>query len=91
MITNILIQVAFGILGIIFVFFPVVTIASLPVIGPSLSTILITMVTTWNAFMVTFPYAQVAWQVFLFVILPFELLMLIGKFFLGHHLPVNTN
>jgi len=71
------------VLASIFQFFPVVTIASLPLIGEFLRDTLVTIVTTWNAFLETFPYALVVWQVFLIVILPFEFLMLIGKLFLG--------
>lgn len=43
----------------------------------------------WNSFMVTFPYASVAWHMFL-LMLVFEALMLVLKFVLGQRLPVNT-
>jgi hypothetical protein len=89
MIINLIFGVILGLISAIFFLLPVVTIASIPVIGSTLLVILGTMVTTWNAFMITFPYAQVVWQVFLFVILPFEILMIIGKFFLGQHMPTN--
>lgn len=89
MIVNLLINLVLLIFGTLFIFFPVVTIASIPYIGVPVSSLLTSMVLTWNAFMVTFPYAQTAWHIFLVVILPFEILMLLGKFFLGHRLPVN--
>lgn len=91
MITNLFITFVLIILTSIFSLLPVVNIASLPLIGPVLSSSLSQAVSVWNAFLVTFPYASIAWQVFLYVILPFELLMLIAKFFLGHRLPAHTN
>jgi len=91
MIINLLINLVLLIFGAIFVFLPEVTIASIPFIGEQLSSILQTVALTWNAFMVTFPYAQTGWQIFLTVVLPFEVLMLIAKFFFGHRLPAHTN
>lgn len=87
MIINYLISFILGIISIFFVFLPVVTLADIPVIGDTISSLLLTMVRMWNSFIDTFPYAGTAWQVFLYVILPFELLMLVGKFFLGHRMP----
>jgi len=52
---------------------------------------LVSMISTWNAFMVTFPYAQTGWNMFLYFILPFELIMLIMKFVLGSRSPSNIN
>lgn len=91
MIINLLIFVIISIVGAVFNFLPVVTIASIPYIGTDLSSILTTMILTWNAFMATFPYAVVVWHVFLIVVLPFELLLLLGKFFLGHRFPAHLN
>jgi len=67
----------------IFVFLPVVTIADIPFIGESVSSTLLTMMEYWNGFTATFPYAIHVTQVFLLVIVPFELLMLVSKLFLG--------
>jgi len=89
MIISIGINIILFILGGIFKFLPIVTIASIPYIGETVSNTLLTMVTTWNAFIVTFPYAGIAWNVLLYVILPFEALMLLGKFFLGSRMPNN--
>jgi len=90
MIFNLLINLVLLVFGSLFVFLPEVSIASLPYIGPSISSFLYQAMGIWNAFMVTFPYAQIGWQVFLYVILPFEVLMLVGKFFLGSRMPHNT-
>jgi len=89
MIINYLLDLIFNALGSIFQFLPVVTLATIPTIGPVLSSSLITIIKTYNAFIVTLPYAQIGVNVLLYVILPFELLLLVGKFFLGHRLPVN--
>jgi len=79
------------ILTAIFYFLPVVTISSIPVIGTAVSGYIDTIVTTWNAFMITFPYAQTGWDVFIYVILPFEILLLLGKMFLGSRVPSHVN
>lgn len=71
----------------LFVFLPVVSIASIPVIGHFVVSILETIVETWNAFLITFPYAVIAWHMLLWVILPFEILMAVGKFFFGNRMP----
>jgi len=82
MIIDIFLQVVTYIVGAIFQFFPVVTLADIPLIGLSVRSLLLTVVLTWNGFLVTFPYAVVVWQVFQ-IILSFELLMLVMKFLLG--------
>jgi len=91
MIINLIIGVILNLVAVIFVFLPVVHLSDLPYAGQAISDTLTTMVTTWNAFLITFPYAVVAWNVLLLIIVPFELLMLIGKFFFGHRLPAHTN
>lgn len=71
--------------------FDVVTLADLPVIGSTVRSVLITMVTTWNAFLVTFPYAQLPWQLFLYGVIPLEVSIIILKFILGSRTPVHHN
>jgi len=89
MIIDLTINVLLTLVSVIFVFLPVVSVSSIPYYGEDIASVLLTVVTTWNAFMVTFPYAVVLWNIFLYVILPFEFLLLIGKFFLGSRLPSN--
>jgi len=91
MIIILLLNLLLLVFGTIFSILPVVTISSIPLIGPTVSTFLFTMVGVWNAFMLTFPYARIGWEVFLYVILPFEALMLIGKFFLGSRMPSHNH
>jgi len=88
MITNLLLNVVIVIFGIIFAFFPEVNLASIPLVGESLRNTLISVVLYWNSFMDTFPYAQILWSVFLKVVIPFEIVLLIVKFFLGSRAPV---
>jgi len=90
MITTMITGAVGFILTAIFYFLPVVTIADLPLFGEELADLLVTVITTWNAFLVTFPYAVVVWNMFLFVVMPFEILMLVAKFFFGHRLPANS-
>jgi len=82
-------QAILMLLSAFFYFLPVVTIASLPYIGTMVSSVLSTAITTWNALLGTIPYLNYSWHVFLVVILPFELLLLLGKFFLGSRMPVH--
>jgi hypothetical protein len=91
MIINLLLSVLLNLFSLIFIFLPIVKISDIPYIGTTVSSILLTMVETWNAFIASFPYAGIAWNVLLLVVLPFELLMLLGKFFLGHRLPAQPN
>jgi len=91
MITEILLSVVLALFGIIFGFLPIVTLEGLPLIGTEVSNGLLFFVTKWNAFLVTFPYAETAWNVFLLIILPFELLILLSKFFLGSRSPASTH
>jgi len=88
MIINLIIAVILGILEVVFNFLPVVTLADIPGIGSTVQSMLTQAVETWNAFMVTFPYAVVVWTS-VQIIIGFELLMLVGKFFLGGRMPNN--
>lgn len=52
--------------------------------------LLATAIGTYNSFLDIFPFATLPTQLFLGVVLPFELALLIGKFFLGSRLPSNS-
>jgi len=91
MIITLLISVILNIISAIFFLLPEVSIASIPYFGEEVRNTLIWAIQTWNAFMLTFPYAETAWHMFLWVVVPFELLLLIGKFLLGHRLPAQNN
>jgi len=67
-----------------------VTLADLPYIGDEVSSILTAVILKWNAFMATFPYAETGWHIFLWVILPFEAVMLVAKFVLGSRVPAHN-
>lgn len=85
MILNYIFDAFISIINGVLSFLPEVSLSS--VFGFDLASLLTSVVTVWNAFMETFPYARVAWQVLLWIILPFEGLMLLGKFLLGHRMP----
>jgi len=89
MIINLLIQFILQLLSAVFSIFPEVSISSIPFAGEDIAEILSDMVITWNTFIITFPYAEVAWNMLLWIILPFEALMSLGKFFFGSRLPEN--
>jgi len=91
MIILLLLNFVLLIIGLIFRWLPVVTIADIPWIGPSVSSFLYTMVEVWNAFMVTFPYAQTAWHMLIVFIIPFEIGMLLLRLILGSRSPSPTN
>jgi len=87
MIINLFLNLMITVVNTLFSFLPKVTIYSIPFIGPFISSLLDTIIPMWNAFLGTFPYAVVLWDTFLFVILPFEIFMIIGKFILGNRMP----
>jgi hypothetical protein len=89
MIVTLFLNIVIAVIGVIFMIIPTVTLASIPVFGQPITDILTSMIHMWNAFMVTFPYAQTAWHLILWVIIPFEIGLLVLKFFLGHRTPVN--
>jgi hypothetical protein len=70
---------------------PNVNISGIPYIGEPVYAVLVNIMGYWNTFLEIFPYSQVVFHVFIYVILPFEFSLLILKMFLGHRLPVNTN
>jgi len=90
MITILFLNFIILIVGIIFYFLPVVTIADIPWIGQYISDTLISVVHIWNGFLETFPYAVTPWHIFIWIILPFEILLIIARFFLGSRTPINN-
>jgi len=89
MILNYIFDAIVNIINGVLSFLPEVSLSS--VFGFDFASILTSVVLTWNAFMITFPYAVVAWHMLIWVVLPFEALMLLGKFLLGHRMPAHTN
>jgi hypothetical protein len=89
MIITLLLNLIILIIGMIFIFLPVVTLADIPLFGGWISEYLLTIVQMWNSFCETFPYAITAWRVFLYLIIPFEILLIIARFFLGSRTPIN--
>lgn len=79
-----------SIFALIFGILPSATLASIPIIGDTVATSLNTAVMYWNSFMITFPYAETIWHVVIFVILPFETVMLLTKIFLGSRTPTTN-
>jgi hypothetical protein len=86
MILNYIFDAIINVINGVLSFLPEVSLSS--VFGLDLATPLLNVIKVWNAFMETFPYAVYVWKVFLIVIIPFEVLMLLGKFLLGHRMPV---
>jgi len=90
MITQTIINFIVGAINTVFASLPTARLSDLPVVGSTITDTLSTIIETWNAFLITFPYAVVLWNCFIYVILPFEILLLIAKFFLGHRVPAHT-
>lgn len=78
-------------LSAMFSWLPTATIASIPVIGSTMNSVLVAAIQSWNTFMETLPYAQISWQVFIYAIVPFELALLTLKIFLGSRTPSQHN
>ena len=76
-------------IGILFTFFPVVHLSNIPIIGGGITGILVGIIQTWNAFLITFPYAQIVWHIFLYLIIPFEISIILLRFFFGNRLPLD--
>jgi len=91
MIINLLFNAILLLFGLLFSILPTVTLADIPFFGPEISSNLTIAVQIWNGFLESFAYARSAYWILIIVIIPFELLMLLARFFLGHRTPVNTN
>lgn len=87
MITQFFVNIIIIIVSTIFSIFPVVSLASFGSVGVSIESTILFVVQMWNAFLITFPYGQIAWTMFLTVVIPFEITMLVLKFFLGSRTP----
>ena len=85
MIITLLINFVLLLIGGLASFLPVVQLPD------SVRNVLILAVSYWNNFLGDFPFAVLPWHIFLYVIIPFEVTLLIAKFFFGHILPANTN
>jgi len=85
MITTWFLQFFTSFIGFLFSFLPIVTLPQL------FLTYLGLAVRYWNSFLDTVPYLQLPWTLFLTVILPFEVVLITLRFFLGNRTPVNTN
>ncbi|HUD45134.1 MAG TPA: hypothetical protein VMR41_06325 [Patescibacteria group bacterium] len=90
MLLNFLFQDIAGAVHTVFSIWPHATVAGIPYIGSQISATLYTAVEYWNTFtQTTFPYGQLPWTIFLYVILPFEFSMLVLKFILGSRTPAH--
>lgn len=69
---------------------PTVDLGDIPLIGISLRALLVNIMGYWNTAVETLPYLGTVWNTFLYVIIPFELGLIILKFFLGNRTPVRT-
>lgn len=87
MITTLIILTITQLFLAIFNFIPDVSLTDIPIMGDTIVSLLYSLVETWNAFLITFPYAEVAWNVLLYWIIPFELGLMVLKFFLGSRMP----
>ena len=92
MIFNLLINFVLLIFGSLFVFLPEVTLAQIPYIGDLLIDTLNWAVGLWNSLVLTIPYLDYPMKVFLIVVIPFEVLLITAKFFLGNRMHIaNSN
>lgn len=90
MIINLVIKAIFLIIAGIFSILPNVAFSDIPTVGPFITENLLYGVRLLNGALETFPYGVIVWFIFTHVIIPFELLLLIGKFFLGSRNPTHA-
>jgi len=88
MIFNLLINTILLAFGMLFSIMPVATIADIPVIGETITSIMVFAVTHWNSVIDTFPYFDIVWTLFLYIVIPFEIGLIVLKFFLGSRTPI---
>ena len=77
-------------IGMIFdiIHFPIVTLAGIPFIGDTIIYYLTLVIGYWNTFLLVIPLFAIPWNLFLNIIVPFEIALIMLKFFLGHRSPV---
>lgn len=86
MIVSVILTVLTGALNVIFFLLPTATLESIPFIGDTIDSTLTSFVLWMNAFIDTFPYAGIVWNLFQWLIL-FEISLLVLKFFFGARTP----
>jgi len=91
MIFNLLFNLVVLVFGVLFVFLPEVGISSIPLIGDQAYYYLALAVSYWNTGVSIFPPARIVWTVFVWVVIPFEILLLLAKVFLGSRTPAHMN
>jgi len=90
MIIALLMDFVSGFVAMVFSILPSVTVADIPFVGEFVDQYFTLAIQYWNSFMLIVPYTQIVWDIFLVVIIPFEVSMLFAKFFFGSRLPSNN-
>jgi len=90
MIFNFFIDLIYSFFQSIFDFLGIVVISDIPYIGSVVSDALYSIITVYNAFIQTLPYAGIAVEVFIYAIVPFEVAMFVLKLILGSRTPNHT-
>lgn len=88
MIIDILFILIDRILSALNLIFPPVTLENIWVIGPFVRSTLVLAVGYWNSFLDTFPYAELPWQIFIYFIIWFEIVLMILRGILGARSPI---
>lgn len=87
MIVNILFGVLMWITGIFLSVLPSWHLWTLPYIGNWGYATLVMVVGYWNMFISVFPYIELPWHLFLYVVVPLEITLLVAKVLLGNRAP----
>lgn len=91
MIFNFLISFVVLILGSIFGLLPEYGISDIPYVGQWVYATLQIAVEYMNEFLTIVPPLETLWHVFIWVVIPFELVLMIVKLLLGSRTPANYN
>lgn len=78
-------------IGMVMSIVPEVTIGSVPIVGPFIVTYLGMAVGYWNTFEGILPYVGIVKDMFVYVIIPFEVTLLLVKVFFGSRTPAHMN
>lgn len=91
MVISLLLSAIVSIIAQLMSVLPNVGVADIPFIGGYIATYLGMAVSYINTGVIILPFLQVVWHSFVYVILPFEISLLVAKFFFGSRLPAHIN
>jgi len=91
MLTVLILDLIYIIVSLISSVIPQVTLNQIPFFGETIRSTLVTMMGYWNSLIDTLPYLQVLWNSLIYIVLPFEMGLIVMKLLLGNRTPTNDD